>query len=812
MRRWLGAIHRNADVCCIGLIVVVLTAAFWPIFASWDKFPPLTQGSDWYKECTFNRLAREAILRDHQFALRTPYLGGGYPVVAYPEDSSLSPFFIATLLLGENGGLKLTLFIKLLVGGLGMYYLLRGSLGCLPGPAAFGSLAFGLAHWFHSKIGYGWLQRLDYYLIPLMMALFLDAVRGRRSVVLPSLVLAVALIHGKYVIPMSLLFLCLWGVPEVVRLRRGEIVLRFAFLQKLLLVVCLGCLLSMVKILPMLELLHENSRRATYADIVQAGQSALMQCYDPPALASALVRPEPPLRAGIGLGWLPVGLALLAAVLRPRATGRWTLLLVLFAWLCMGYRAPLDLWRLLWHLPVFGSIDKPAATANFFILMPVCVLTASVFGGTPRSRAGWAAYGSYLCAGAVAVSLLLGTAYRTNAANFTETLDLKVRRGPFLQAEGNGRWDTYRNLLLGLGSIDWNGDILLPEYAVPAIFFEGDGPPHQNEAYRGELWVAEGVARPSGTRFTPNVIEFDIRCTRPATVVINQNFHPAWRTSRGRLTSHEGLLAVADLPAGSRYTVRLRYLPPLFFIGLVVSAISLVGVGWLALKRLRSCGLRACLAGTDPPPGWSGREVHIAFGAWGGRRRLLAVLGLSVAFGVFLALGIPPLRADYMLRRAEVLRLHGATAPAAELCRRLLRSNPENCLAREVLAFCHYDEARWGQAAAQLEGIRQSGNLSPSGYACLARSYRELGCLADAEGVCREHLALAPYDRDARLWLRDLLKESAHAQSHEHARSGPVEGAADCESRQLPGPSDARAAPQDSTPGIRRRPHLPPGA
>ncbi|MFQ5808045.1 MAG: hypothetical protein ACE5JM_00375, partial [Armatimonadota bacterium] len=123
MRVWCRQARANVvDVGCIGLIVVALTVAFWPIFASLGKFPPRPKGNDWFKECAFNRSARQAILADHQLPLRTQYLGGGYPLIAYPEDSSLSPLFVTTLLLGENAGLKLRAFIKLLVGGLGMCY------------------------------------------------------------------------------------------------------------------------------------------------------------------------------------------------------------------------------------------------------------------------------------------------------------------------------------------------------------------------------------------------------------------------------------------------------------------------------------------------------------------------------------------------------------------------------------------------------------------------------------------------------------------------------------------------------------------
>ncbi len=600
--------HRGltgADVCCAVLIVAVLTLAFLPILRSLDKFPVQPRGNDWFKECAFNRSAREAILRDRQFPLRTQYLGGGYPLVAYPEDSSLNPLFVTTLLFGENAGLKLRVFIKLLVGALGMYYLLRAGLGCVPGGAAIGSLFFGLADWFHARTGYGYIGWHNYYFLPLMIALLLDATRGKRSVALPSLVFALMLIDGKFVIAVSTLFLCLWGVPEVVKLRRSvcpdrrAIVFRFAFVKKLAMVVVLGCLLSMVKLLPMVALLRANPRGVSYQQIWRSWTEQDVVFYNLPGLLAALVIPSPPEQCHIGLGWIPVALALLAGVVHWRVLGRWLVLLLLFAWLCMGYWAPLDLFYLLWHLPVFGSMNKPAFCMDFFVLMPLCVLAGSMFRGVPRARAARYAYGAYLCAGAVGVAILWQQAYRANASVFTEPLAVEVESNPFFQAEGNGKYNTYHNMVQNIGSIDWDGDILLPEHAVPAFFVDEAAVPHRNEAYQGEIWFARGQGSARLTRLSANAIDVEIECTSPPTIVINQNFDPRWRSSPGRVVSRDGLLAITNLPVGGKHEVRLRYSSWLFLLGLAVSTLTGAVLVWRALIGCRARSRDVCAADTE---------------------------------------------------------------------------------------------------------------------------------------------------------------------------------------------------------------------
>ena len=62
----------------------------------------------------------------------------------------------------------------------------------------------------------------------------------------------------------------------------------------------------------------------------------------------------------------------------------------------------------------------------------------------------------------------------------------------------------------------------------------------------------------------------------------------AWKTDCGELRELNGLLAVR-LPEAGSYTVRLRYLPTSFVVGLAVSVLSILA--WtLACRRIRREG------------------------------------------------------------------------------------------------------------------------------------------------------------------------------------------------------------------------------
>ncbi|QQR90039.1 MAG: hypothetical protein IPJ88_18095 [Myxococcales bacterium] len=61
------------------------------------------------------------------------------------------------------------------------------------------------------------------------------------------------------------------------------------------------------------------------------------------------------------------------------------------------------------------------------------------------------------------------------------------------------------------------------------------------------------------SHWSPNTISLNATLGQRTRVLINQNWHPGWKSNVGTVLSHEGLLAI-DLPQGS-HQLRLRFLP-----------------------------------------------------------------------------------------------------------------------------------------------------------------------------------------------------------------------------------------------------------
>jgi uncharacterized membrane protein YfhO len=108
---------------------------------------------------------------------------------------------------------------------------------------------------------------------------------------------------------------------------------------------------------------------------------------------------------------------------------------------------------------------------------------------------------------------------------------------------------------------------------------------------RANLPADEYLADPAaGTvrrvRWSPNRIVLDVEASRPATVIVNQNYGPGWRAEGGTLENQGGLLT-ARVPAG-HHTVTFWFRPPGFSVGLLVTATSLLASLAFALRAFRA--------------------------------------------------------------------------------------------------------------------------------------------------------------------------------------------------------------------------------
>src|SRR6267142_787884 len=180
-------------------------------------------------------------------------------------------------------------------------------------------------------------------------------------------------------------------------------------------------------------------------------------------------------------------------------------------WCALGDVSPLSLFSALHHLPIFRSLRVPSR-----FLYPATVVGTMLI-----------------------VSLLI--LVRRWATARPEVPDFPIRGIGTMECYGGFDWSVSRAL--------WTGRPI-----------ERLEPPD-----------AGSLAR---VRWSPSSISLHAALTRPATLVVDQNFDPGWRSNLGVPVSRDGLLAL-PLPAGD-HEVRLDHRPQGFWMGALLSLLGVV--------------------------------------------------------------------------------------------------------------------------------------------------------------------------------------------------------------------------------------------
>jgi hypothetical protein len=125
---------------------------------------------------------------------------------------------------------------------------------------------------------------------------------------------------------------------------------------------------------------------------------------------------------------------------------------------------------------------------------------------------------------------------------------------------------------------------VFPPMNMGTIYCVAGNPLPESPRLRGDLAQEEYPEDPAKATvkrvaWSPNAIDLEVDAKEPATIFVNQNWAPAWRTNVGKVRSVDKLLAV-DVPAG-KHTLHLAYSDRFLFFCLFVSAASLLGLAYV---------------------------------------------------------------------------------------------------------------------------------------------------------------------------------------------------------------------------------------
>ncbi|MBL7197050.1 MAG: hypothetical protein ISS47_03010 [Candidatus Omnitrophica bacterium] len=585
------------------LLILILVISFFclPVF---ENIQNVSSDEAWLQNFSYYGFQRRAIVDFFQLPLWSPYFGGGYPFFAHPENSFLSPISFITLLCGEVIGLKVVLFLGYIIGTLGMFYLTRYVFKFNLAGSIFSALLFTMNSNLPYQISDGNLVQINFFYFPWLFAFFIKAKEKRHYLIVCALLMTLLLLNGaSFNILTMVLFLLLFSVLSLADIKKNR--LNNNYLKNLFLIVILTLFLSSVKIMPTLQLLFENDRSFDNYSEAAEGSLTLDNLYYSLFPRAPYVGKNSDFPDGthavdstMYFGHIPIFLFLLSIYFCRRKLRHFFILLPIFIIFCFGKNSPIDLFKVLWHLPLFRSMHYPNKYFALYCPFIISLCVGSLFSIVRRFQRHellTRLLGTIIIV--VSINHLFWSNRVYNQNIFTEEkpryayednfFNVKsITTDPSIKSEYKYHQDGEKNALLqylcvlkNIGLLNWYGNISLGAHGTPKYFVDlKTGSWTLNHDYVGEVYfLGKNDNQANIAYFSPNKIKLSITVNVPDRLIINQNYNRYWKTDKGIIGNHKGLLSIDFRKKGTCVAI-LTYVPTIFYVGLITSIISLIAV------------------------------------------------------------------------------------------------------------------------------------------------------------------------------------------------------------------------------------------
>jgi hypothetical protein len=596
------------DIIAIILIVVAITLPSIAPLSSGDK---VNFNDDFFLYAGKHEAVRKAILEYHVFPTRSFWFAGGYPTLGDPEDPSLNPFTLITLIFGSVKGLKVISFLSMLIGGLSTYALARYVLNYTQWGSLFSGLIFGLSLFLPMRIKDGNYNEVYSAFLPLCLLLIGLACRGKK-IVLPLLVFVfyVMLSDGKQQALMAILFMMILCACDVIpifntfgqsnlssqrsgsssRLMEEQIPNKINIkpLKVIIFALLATFFVGMMRFLPAFDLIasHGGLGHMHIYNNPQTYTPEHIFAYTYQQLWKGIIGWSNILEE-VTIGWLPVFLSLIVFFKFCRQSFPWAVNLLLFGWLILAYNAPVDLLKLLWNLPIFNAINKPYKYFSFPIVFVFTIVAGQVFWLLKKMQPKWLehVFAVVLIFGGISFLYPRVDFIQKDTYTFDMPAELLVKQTAYYNIQGKDisriRKEplnslAYTNLMRGIGTIDINVAFIIDESAVPKYFIDAKGNYILNDRYKGEAFFLNSN-NSAQVHFQPNSIIIQVQLHKPDILIINQNYHRDWHTDHGMIFEQSGLIALKLEETGT-YNITMHYINRSFYIGLIISILSLISL------------------------------------------------------------------------------------------------------------------------------------------------------------------------------------------------------------------------------------------
>lgn len=562
------------------IVSIIISLPILRNFGNWGRM-------DWDEVFFWHAVARETILKFHQFPLWNPYaqLEGALVSIAYPNSPFLSPFFLMVLIFGPIYGTKLLIVLHFFIGLLGMF-LLAKILDLDNACSYLVAFVYMLSSIFVLHIAEGHLEWLTMAFLPWLLLSFLRSPKKPIYILAGVLFLSLILLEGSVdVFTVTIIFLIVFSFLLILQ-KRSLIPVKNIFL-----IFMITLFLCSIKLLPMLEYLSLYPRRVASTEFSPIGLLSHIfldrRQADLYAQTKGIgVNEKIEIEKGLSIdhGWheygayigiMPFILFLGGSIAHFRRF--WPLWLSGFICLllALGNSRFFNLWVILRSLPFCAWLRVPSRFILGFII------SAALFAGLGlenlrRRLRQKATFITFILLAIVAADLWLINSKILKQAFTVAPMRNIVRSKIFVQRQdfdsyiyqSGMRGGRYPAFLANAGVLKKvSDDIDSPRGAVRAA---------NSAEYRGEAYLANGKGEVSIAYFSPNKIVLDVETQQKDILVLNQNYYKGWRmkgNQKNRVSPYEELISAKASPG--KYRATFYYLPNSFIIGSLITSLTL---------------------------------------------------------------------------------------------------------------------------------------------------------------------------------------------------------------------------------------------
>jgi hypothetical protein len=577
--------HAAAVAVFAGLSVAVM----WPALTR----PAWWGVHDWAQFYSYFGVPLRAIVEYHELPGWNPWYYGGNVQWGHPDDPTLSPLFLPVLLFGTVAGLKLDI-VLVLAGGMYSMWLLARRVGASWAPAVFAAVVWGLNGWHAYHFAVGHMDHLTFLLQPLAVLVYLMSLDDLRWSAAAGAVIALMLLSGG---PYPFVFTCILLAVLSLALAGQRNSLRPV--KAAVIGVALAAGLAAAKLVATAHFTLASP--PVFTDITGASLGVVWRALMAPRLPMVV----PFAQTSYGswefaayVGWVPLVLFAVGAVLAARRVWPWLLVAAVFLITAMGSASPVNFFSLFTAPPGLAGMHVP------FRFIVHVILAAAVIGAVGlewlKSQAGRLAapFGAAvaLAGAAAAAGTLVWMHYNRPvpvyrlAAYYTppskggavtvrpqDEISLAPEVQRFVPRTYPQALQVYLSFLRR-ERLSWGYDaVRLTKRAA----FPGE------EGYRGETYIeAPEAGRAEIVAATQSKYTVKYEAVADGMLVLNQNWFPGWAASgaAGPAGSLGGIVA-APVKAATG-SVRFEFRPATRPIGLFISLVTAGGIAmWVARSR-----------------------------------------------------------------------------------------------------------------------------------------------------------------------------------------------------------------------------------